>query len=115
MMGHSLLETSMSEEDVSPIAKSASGDPVIVLDSRSIGTGRQAGAGVVTEKHLLFFGSNVLLALTLLMCAASATYFFSDKDHISTGKDIFEFAKATLPPIATLILGFYFRGARGPK
>jgi hypothetical protein len=113
-MGHPLQETWMSEEGVSPPAEGASGEPVIVLDSRSIGTGRQAGAGVVTEKHLLFFGSNVLLVLTLLMCAAGATYFFSDKDHLQTGKDIFEFAKATLPPIATLILGFYFRGARGP-
>ena len=88
-------------------------ESMIALETRSIGKGRQAGAGVVTEKHLLFFGSNVLVVLSLLMCVASATYFLSDKDHLQTGKKIFEFAKTSLPPIATLILGFYFRGARG--
>ncbi len=104
----------MPEESV-PAEAIAEHVPYIALDSRSIGKGRQAGAGVVTEKHLLFFGSSVLLSLAGLMILASLTYFFSDEHHLQTGKDIFEFAKATLPPIATLILGFYFRGARGPN
>jgi hypothetical protein len=46
---------------------------------------------------------------------ACVTYFISDKDHLQTGKEIFELAKVTLPPIATLILGFYFRGSHGSE
>jgi hypothetical protein len=74
--------------------------------------GGKFGAGVVTQRHLLSFGSNVLLVVVSLMVLASWTYLGSDKDHLQTGKEIFEFAKVTLPPIATLVLGFYFRGSR---
>jgi hypothetical protein len=74
--------------------------------------GGEFGTGVVTQRHLLSFGSNVLLAVVSLMVLTSWTYLWSDKDHLQTGKEIFEFAKITLPPIATLVLGFYFRGSR---
>ena len=68
---------------------------------------------MVTPKILLNFGSNVLIVLVLLMVAATWAYLWSDANHLQTGKEIFEFAKITLPPIATLILGFYFRGSHG--
>jgi len=68
--------------------------------------------GVVTPKHLLHFGVGVLTVLVCLMVAASWVYLWSDEHHLLVGKEIFEFAKITLPPIATLILGFYFRGSR---
>ena len=83
--------------------------PEIQLTDKSIGSSAQRGGGVVTPKHLLFFASNVLMVLVVLMVAASWTYFWSDSNHLQTGKEIFEFAKISLPPIATLILGFYFR------
>jgi hypothetical protein len=87
----------------------------ILLDAKQIGRSNLPGGGVVTQKHLLFFGSNVLLVVVGLMILASWTYIWSDKDHLQTGKEIFEFAKVTLPPIATLILGFYFRGNHGTE
>ena len=102
----------MSEEESIGTERTPKNESIITLDATSIGKGRQLGGGKVTEKHLLFFGSNVLLALAVLMLAASATYFLSDEHHLQTGREIFEFAKTTLPPIATLILGFYFRGAQ---
>ena len=77
--------------------------------------GGQFGAGVFTQRHLLFFGSNILLVLIGLMVLASWTYLRSDKNHLQTGREIIEFAKLTLPPIATLILGFYFRGKRNQE
>lgn len=69
--------------------------------------------GVVTPKHLLHFAVGVLSVLVCLMVAASWVYLWSDEHHLEEGKQIFEFSKIALPPIATLILGFYFRGSRG--
>jgi hypothetical protein len=87
----------------------------INLQDQSVGKGSERGSGVVTQRHLLAFGAYVLIVLALLMTLSCATYFFADKDHLQSGKEIFELAKVTLPPIATLILGFYFRGNHGTE
>jgi hypothetical protein len=87
----------------------------ISLGEERIGRSHLPGGGVVTPMHLLSFGRWVLAIIVCLMVAACSIYFLSDKDHMQTGKDIFEFAKITLPPIATLIIGFYFRGSLGPE
>jgi hypothetical protein len=91
------------------------GGQTIQLQEKRIGGSDQPGGGVVTQRHLLSFGRNVLAVLVCLMVMASWVYLWSDKDHLQTGKDIFEFAKITLPPIATLIIGFYFRGNHGTE
>jgi Mn2+/Fe2+ NRAMP family transporter len=93
----------------------ADGRKVIHLGEESIGKGNRPGGGVVTPRHLLAFGGWVLVGLAILMIAACAVYLNADKDHQATAKDIFELAKVTLPPIATLILGFYFRGSHGSE
>jgi len=87
----------------------------ISLGEERIGRSYLPGGGVVTPMHLLSFGRWILAMIVGLMVAACSLYFLSDKDHLQTGKDIFEFAKITLPPIATLIIGFYFRGSLGPE
>jgi hypothetical protein len=92
----------------------ASGQTISLGEAR-IGRSHLPGGGVVTPMHLLSFGRWVLGIVVCLMVAACSLYFLSDKDHLQTGKDIFEFAKVTLPPIATLIIGFYFRGSLGPE
>ena len=83
----------------------------IRLGDEPMGKSDQPGGGVVTPRHLLAFGERVLAVLAILMLAACSAYFFADKERAGTAKEIFELAKVTLPPIATLILGFYFRGS----
>ena len=56
-----------------------------------------------------------LSAIVALIIAAAGVYYLADdtaaKRH-DAAKDIFEFAKTTLPPIVTLILGYYFATER---
>jgi hypothetical protein len=92
----------------------AKGETEFQLGSENIGKrDNKSDVGVVTPRHLLHFGVGVLAVLVCLLVAASWVYLWSDEHHFLVGKEIFEFAKITLPPIATLILGFYFRGSHG--
>jgi len=103
------------DKDLKKTGNSPDDGQTIHLEEKHIGKSDQPGGGVVTPRHLLSFGRNVLAVLVVLMVMACWVYLWSDKDHLQIGKDIFEFAKITLPPIATLILGFYFRGSHGPE
>lgn len=56
----------------------------------------------VTPKDLLLFGKLILLGVSLIFCLGMLC------DMINQNVQIFEACKTILPPIATLIIGYYF-------
>lgn len=68
--------------------------------------------GNVSDEHsrMISFGSVILTGIGLVFALAMAMYYFETpvKDIESRGKDIFENCTTVLPPIVTLILGYYF-------
>lgn len=68
--------------------------------------------GFTFEAKQLHFAAVTLTGIGLLFALSMAMYFFGGES--SPGKNIFEACKTILPPIITLILGFYFgRETRG--
>jgi hypothetical protein len=59
------------------------------------------------ETRRLYFAAVVLSGLGLIFIFATALYFLSTKES-TAGKEIFDAAKTIIPPIITLVLGYYF-------
>lgn len=61
------------------------------------------------EGRRLYFASIVLIGVGLLFVLSMTMYYFEEPSSgNSRGKEIFDSCKTILPPIATLVLGFYF-------
>lgn len=51
----------------------------------------------------------VLGSLAVLTVLAGGVYVYAPENRLEAAKQIFEFTKTIVPPIATLVIGFYFR------
>ena len=66
------------------------------------------------QVRLLYFAGVVLSGLALVFLEAMVMFYFSNSgaaykaDSINPGKEIFEACVQIIPPIATLVLGYYF-------
>lgn len=71
-------------------------------------------AGEAKELHpkdrvRLTVAVSVLSLMVLIIVLAGMVMIYGPDDRIEQGKSVFEFAKTFVPPIITLIIGFYFR------
>jgi hypothetical protein len=66
------------------------------------------------EMTKLFFASAILAFLAFIFMLSIIVYAFSP-DTESVGKIIFDACAKIIPPIVTLIIGFYFGTTQGPK
>jgi len=73
--------------------------------------------GEDTSVRHLYFGSVVLTSLTLVFVLGMAMYYFAPAESTQAGraKDIFDTLKQIIPPLLTLVLGFFFGKRFGPK
>jgi cadmium resistance protein CadD (predicted permease) len=62
------------------------------------------------ERRRLYFAAVVLIGLGMTFFLAMSMYFFSGPDvaRVEAAKKIFETCVAVIPPIVTLVLGYYF-------
>lgn len=56
---------------------------------------------------------NVPGAMALIFFLAGLALIFGPDDRLKEAKEIFDFVKTIAPPIATLVIGFYFRNENG--
>jgi hypothetical protein len=66
-----------------------------------------------SDRMRLSIALRVLGALAILICASGAAMLYGPLDRLEQAKTIFEFVKTIAPPIATLVIGFYFRSDNG--
>lgn len=59
--------------------------------------------------HKLANRISVLLLLALIFVSSGSLMVFGPKCRISEAKEVFDFVKTMAPPIATLVIRFYFR------
>jgi hypothetical protein len=59
------------------------------------------------EVRRLYFAAVTLAGLALLFILSTALYYW-DSSTSGVGKDIFDTSVQLLPPIATLVIGYYF-------
>lgn len=81
-------------------------EAVLIAERRKLGA-----ISDVTERDLLRFARHVLLALLLLTLFAMLMYYFSGRpgENEVAAKEIFELVKIGVPPLVSLVIGFYFR------
>ncbi|WP_062060835.1 hypothetical protein [Cellvibrio sp. OA-2007] len=62
------------------------------------------------NSRIISFGAVILTGIGLLFALAMAMFYFEQPDAAinSPGKEIFDKCATILPPIITLILGYYF-------
>lgn len=61
------------------------------------------------EARQLYFGSVVLTAMALVFTLGMAMYYFApDPQHAERAAKIFEAVVHIIPPLLTLVIGFYF-------
>jgi len=69
---------------------------------------------LVFETRRLYFAAAVLVGLgflffeAMILCYYSEVQIGANGNSVNHGKDIFDAAKTILPPIVTLVLGYYF-------
>ncbi|MBF0311545.1 MAG: hypothetical protein HQL56_18695 [Magnetococcales bacterium] len=61
----------------------------------------------VTPKDILSLAKGILGVAALLALVSCGVYVYLPENPAS--KEVFEYAKTILPPIVTLVIGFYFR------
>jgi hypothetical protein len=76
-------------------------------------TAEEAGVGAVDElpprdKARLALAGRVLLGLFLTMLIALAAVLFAPACRLAEAKEFLSFVKTLVPPLVTLVLGFYF-------
>jgi len=59
------------------------------------------------DAKLIHFGAVILTGIGLIFSLSMAMFYF-DSAESTRGKEIFDGAKTILPPVVTLILGYYF-------
>jgi len=60
------------------------------------------------ESKQLHFAAATLTGLSLIFCFSMAMYYWGVGEQAGRAKDIFDSCKTIIPPIVTLILGYYF-------
>jgi membrane protease YdiL (CAAX protease family) len=60
------------------------------------------------EFQRLNFAAVILMGLALVFLESMAMYYWSPPGQSEVGKNIFETCKTVIPPIITLVLGYYF-------
>lgn len=60
------------------------------------------------QSRHLYFGAVVLTSLALVFLLAMAMYYWATPEQVGRGKEIFEACIQIIPPILTLVIGFYF-------
>jgi ABC-type dipeptide/oligopeptide/nickel transport system permease component len=63
--------------------------------------------GTHATRHL-YFGSVVLTSLALVFMLSMAMYFFASTEQAARAKEIFNACNQIIPPMLTLVIGFYF-------
>lgn len=83
-------------------------DDVEATKTINLSSNPTASPNLGDPNRLLWFASALILICVLYLVWACTVYVRSG----STGpaKEVFELAKTTIPPLITLILGFYFGG-----
>lgn len=71
-------------------------------------TGPDVGTEPAPDPKRLAFAKQVLAGTGFLFVLAAAAYVSDAAFGGDRGKDIFDAGKTILPPIATLVLGYYF-------
>lgn len=61
------------------------------------------------DRARLRIAINVLGVLALFFLLACLALIYGPSDRVNEIKAVFEFVKTMAPPIATLVIGFYFR------
>jgi hypothetical protein len=65
--------------------------------------------GKDSEARQLYFGSVVLTAMALVFMLGMAMYYWAlDPDQAARGAKIFDACIHIIPPLLTLVIGFYF-------
>ena len=65
------------------------------------------------ERRRLWFAASSLTGLALVFVLAMfMRYCASQPEQIQAAQEIFEVAKTAIPPIVTLVLGYYFGNSR---
>lgn len=77
-------------------------------------TDLESGSGEAKElpphdRARLTIAVNVLGALALIFLLSGLALIFGPDNRANQAKEIFDFVKTMAPPLATLVLGFYFR------
>lgn len=65
--------------------------------------------GIITEYDRLKAGKQILLGLAILYVMTLFAYVYVPQ----RGTDLIEITKMVFPPLATLIIAFYFRDSKG--
>ena len=65
------------------------------------------------ERARLTLAVRVLAALGLVVVLAAYVLIYGPSERLDEAKAVFDFVKTVAPPIATLVIGFYFRGESG--
>jgi uncharacterized membrane protein YbhN (UPF0104 family) len=60
------------------------------------------------DSRHLYFGSVVLTALALVFMLAMAMYYWADAGSADRAQKLFEACQQIIPPLLTLVIGFYF-------
>lgn len=66
------------------------------------------GNGRDPETRQLHFAAFTLSGLGLLFLASMAMFYWSPRDGNGSAQQIFDASKTIIPPIVTLVLGYYF-------
>lgn len=61
------------------------------------------------ERARLVIASWVLGVLAFIFVLSGGVMIFGPEPRITQAKEVFDFVKTIAPPIATLVIGFYFR------
>lgn len=64
--------------------------------------------GKAREDRQLYFGSVVLTAMALVFMLGMAMYYWAPTDKVQQAAKIFEACVHIIPPLLTLVIGFYF-------
>lgn len=62
---------------------------------------------ITFETRRMFFAAAVLVGIGFVFFEGMILYYFGDPNN-QNGKEIFDTCKTVIPPIVTLILGYYF-------
>lgn len=65
------------------------------------------------DRVRLYLASCMLGGLGVLLIGSGALLAFAPADHMADVRDFFTFVKAFVPPLVTLIIGFYFTSQGG--
>lgn len=75
--------------------------------ARLVMNNRDDGHNITFETRRMFFAGAVLIGIGFIFFEGMLLHYYGVSGNVG-GKDIFDTCKTVLPPIVTLILGYYF-------